>query len=513
MRGFQQDGFIPLTSGAYSQRALIADAQKCINLIPELNPEETTPAAPVTHYPRPGLTALGNGPPAPAPCRGIFTASNGNLYIAVGANFYYISPNWMFVLLGQIGNGITPVSMADNGTTAIIVDGTPNGYSFNITTNAWGGLYYDPTGTFVGSVRADYVDTFLTFDKPNSNEWYCSLGLQLAFNALSTGAAVSYPDNIITHAVNLRQVWLFKQFTSEIWYLSGAVPFPFEEWPNVFVQYGIAGPYSLVKADSNLFWISRNQQGQVMAVMNQGYGVNVISTRALEFRWSNYPRVDDCVAYTYQLAGHIIIVFHFPSADEAWGYDLSTKQWHQRVWIDNNGVMHRERVAFAAMVSATNGYPNMIVGADWATGQLYAIDQNAFTDNGMPLICIRSFPHVTGELKYMTVPSFVADLSTGTEINTGEINQRLSPWSKGFSDGFGPLIENGVPQIACRLSKDGGGTWTNYRRKGFISAGRYRSMMRWRGWGMGRDLVFELSWPAYKMALQGAYIEPIKHAA
>lgn len=520
MRGPQQDGFIPLVSGAYATRSMVADAQRCINLFPEINPEETTPGAPMTHYPRPGLTALGNGCPAPGPGRGLFAAQgNGQLYGIVGPNVYYIDPNWTYTLLGQIGNGNTPVSLADNGTTAVIVDGSPVGYQFTLANNAWGGVIQDPTGSFVGSVRADYVDTFLTFVNPNSQEWLCSLSLQVAFNALVNGSAVRSSDAIVTHIVNLDNVWLLKNQSAEIWYNSGASPFPFEAWPNVFVPYGIAAPYSAVRTDSNVFWLSRNKDGEAIAVMNNGYAVNAISTRALEYRWTNFATVRDCLAYTYQQAGHTFVVFHFPTADESWAYDLSTKQWHQRVWIDNNGVFHRERVAFHAFVNDTaagnaTGYPATNVGMDWATGNIYRVDQNAFTDNGMAIPCIRSFPHVTDGLKELTIPAFIADMQTGTIPGTGEIDQALSPWSAGWSNGFGPLIVNESPQIAVRLSRDGGGTFGNFRKKGFVSAGRYRSMMRWRGWGMGRDLVYEVSFPAYMAALQGAYIDnPVRHGA
>jgi hypothetical protein len=515
MRGLQQDGFLPLTSGAYATRSLIADAHRCINLFPELNPQETDPPAAVTHYPRPGLTKLGAGNGLqPAPGRGLYVASTGQLFGVVGANLYYIDRDWKYNLVGQVTNLPTPVSMADNGTTMVLVDGSVNGYQIALATNAFAGAIVDPTGTFIGSTRADYVDTFLTFDAPNSTEWYCSLSLQLAFNALQTGAAVSTPDPILTHAVNLRQVWLLKERNSEIWYLSGAIPFPFEEWPNVFVPYGIAAPYSLARADSNLFWLSRNKDGQCIAVMSQGYAVQAVSTRALENRWTGFAKVSDCVAYSYQQDGHTFVVFHFPSADESWGYDLSTKQWHQRVFIDRNGLFHRERVAFHAFVSDKNGYPNTNVGMDWQTGQIYALDPNAFTDFGLPIACIRSFPHIIGELKEVTIPAFVADIETGQLANTGEIDQRLSPWSDGWSNGFGPLIVEGSPRIAARLSRDGGASFGKYRPKQFISAGKYRSMMRWRGWGMGRDLVYELAWSApMKTALQGAYVDPIKHAA
>lgn len=516
MRGIQQDGTIPLTSGAYSTRALVADSNRCENLYPELNPEETTPASPVTHYARPGLRALGGGNPTPAIGRGIFTASNGNLFAVSGPNVFAIDRNWTYNLLGQVGNGNTPVSFADNGVTGVFVDGGALGYTVNLADNSWGGILQDPTGTFVGSVRADYMDTFLTFAMPGTNEWTCSLGLQVAFNALQTGAAASYPDQIITHAVNLRNVFLFKQFTTETWYLSGAVPFPFEEWPNQFIPYGIAGPYALARADSNLFWLSRNKDGQVIAVMNDGTSaVKAISTRALEYRWSLYPTVQDCLLYTYQQAGHTFVIFHFPMADESWGYDLSTKQWHRRTWCDGNGLLHRERVAFHAAVTDKNGYPPTNVGMDWATGHIYALDQNLFTDVGGPIVCIRSFPHILSNLNNVTIPAITVDLATGTIPNTGEINQQLSPWSQGFSNGFGPLLVNESPQIALRLSRDGGGTWGNFRKQGFVSAGRYRSPLRWRGNGMGRDMVFEISFPAYKMGLQQAYLgePPIQHAA
>lgn len=514
MRGILADGAIPLNSGAYGTRGLIADAQRCINLFPEINPENTDPGSAVTHYPRPGLSTLGVVP-VPARGRGVFTTSDGTLYAIVGQNVYYVDPNWNYNLLGQIGNAMTPVSMADNGTNAVLVDNSPTGYSITLQGKVWNGAIYDPTGTFVGSPRVDYVDTYLTFSMPGTNEWTCSLNLEVAFNALQVASKSSYPDAILTHAVNLRQVWLLgAQQSSEVWYLAGTTPFPFNEWPNTFVPYGCAATYSLARGDQNLFWLSRNKDGECIVVMTEGYGVQAVTTRPLEYRFTNFPTVADAIAYFYQQGGHSFYVIHFPTADESWAYDLATKQWHQRISIDNNGVFHREKVAFHAYVSSNGGYPDTNVGQDWSTGQLYAIGQKTFTDNGMPIPFIRSFPHVTDKLRELTAAAFVADISTGMQAGTTEIDVNLSPWNAGWNAGFGPLVVEGAPRIAMRVSKDGGATWGNYRPKGFVSAGRYRSMMRWRGLGMGRDLVFELAWSApMQTALQGAYLEPIPHAA
>ena len=514
MRGVLQDGAIPLTSGAYAARGLIADAQRCINLIPELNPQETNPPATVTHYPRPGLRAL-SVCPQPAKGRGIFTTSQGQLLSVVGQNVYYIDRDWKWTQLGALTlNATSPVSFDDNGTTGVFVDGSPQGYSLTLATNTWNGPIVDPTGTFVGSTRVDYIDTFLLFNLPGTNQITCSLGLQVAFNALQIAAKSSRPDPIVTHAANLRQWWLLGSLYSEIWYLSGAVPFPFEEWPNVHVPYGCAAPYSLARTDSNLFWLSRNKDGECIVLMNKGYGVEAITTRALEYRFTNFATVQDAIGYVYQQGGHTIYVIHFPTADESWGFDLSTKQWHQRVSIDNNGKFHREKVAFHTFVSDKDGYPDTNVGQDWDSGQIYAMDQKAYTDVGMPMPCIRSFPHVMGELKEVTASAFVADMETGRLSGSSEIADGASPWNAGFSNGFGPLMANNIPLVAMRLSRDGGGTWGNHRVKSMVSAGHYRSMLRWRGLGMGRDLVAELSWSApMPTALQGAYIEPLKHGA
>lgn len=514
---------IPLNSGTYQARSYIADDQVCENLFPETNPQEAEPEAPVTHYPREGKRPL-SSPPVQGLGRGIFTLSNGRLFGVVGNSLYYIDQNWQFNLLGQITALNTPVSMSDNGTTAVLVDGSPNGYTVTLANNAFAPLV-DGTGTFQGSVRTDFSDTFLAFNTPGTNQWVVSLSNQVAFNALITANKDTTPDPIQTLAFNIRQAWLIGTEHSEVWWLAGSTPFPYQSWPNVFIPYGTPAPYSLVQADIDLFWLSSNQQGEVIAVQTSGYSVHAISTRALEFEWSNYPKVSDCIGGTFQQAGHTFIIFHFPTADKTWAYDLSTKQWHRRTWIDNNGIPHRERTAFYASVGEAGGYPRTIVGQDWQTGQIYALDPKYYTDNGQPIVCRRSFPHVVSELKMITPNSFVADFETGGIVGHGEGGTGVvgSPWSAGFGAGFGPLPNGSIspliaggdgPRLCMRVSKNGGVSYSNYRQKGLVSSGNYRKLMRWRGLGQGRDFVFELLW-AYPgpSALQGAYIDPIKHGA
>ena len=505
----KSENLIPLMSGAYQARSPIANNQICENLFPEINPEETGPDVPVTHYPREGKNPL-SAPPVQGIGRGIFALSNGKLYAIVGTSVYFITTDWKFNLIGQITNLSTPVSMSDNGVTGVLVDGSPNGYTINLNTNAFAPLV-DPTGLFMGSRRVDFADTFLAFATPNTNQWIVTLSDQVAFNALVEANKDSTPDNIQTLAFNIRQMWLFGSLGTEIWYLAGSTPFPYQEWPTTFVPYGIAAPYSLTQADVNLFWLSKNPQGEVIALMTNNYSAIAFSTRALEYEWSQYPTVADCVGSTFQQAGHTFIIFNFPTADKTWCYDLATKQWHRRTFIDHNGVAHREKTTFYASVDQLAGYPKTIVGQDWQTGQIYALDPKFYTDNGTPIICRRTFPHVLKDMHFVTYPSFVADFETGGVSGVG---QGGDPWSGGFSSGFGPLINFANPMLCMRYSNNAGVSYSNYRQKGLLSTGHYRSMMRWRGLGMGRDRVFELLWSfPGPSALQGAYVDMLEHAA
>ncbi|MDR3464145.1 MAG: hypothetical protein P4L76_17720 [Beijerinckiaceae bacterium] len=595
----RSDGLVPLNGGAYQARDAIANWQVCENLFPEVNPQEADAEAAVTHYPREGLRPL-SAPPAVGLGRGVFTASNGQLYAVAGTNVYYIDTAWAWHLIGQIAPANTPTSLADNGTNAVLVDGSPNGYQISLADVAGtkgvivslgaitpgagganatyaavaltggsgagatanitvaggvvtevdivsGGDAYlagdvlsavsatignvvgfsipvvsvtaftqivDPTGSFLGSRRADFSDTFLAFATPGTNEWIVSLSNQVVFNALVNAAKDSTPDPIQTLSFNLRQMWLLGTQRSEIWFLAGSTPFPYQEWPNVFIPYGCVAAYSLVRAGASLFWLSRNPEGEAIAVKTVGEQIEPISTRALEYEWGNYARIDDVIGGTYQRGGHTFVIFHFPTADRTWAYDLTTKQWHRRTWLDAQGVSHREKAAYYAKVGADGGYAPTNVAQDWQTGQIYSLDPKFYTDNGQPIVCRRSFPHIMQNMKEITHVAFVADFSTGNISGVGEKPIAESPWSAGFSTGFGPIINSPAPALFMRYSNDGGNKWSSYRRRGRVSSGNYRSMMRWRGLGMARDRVYEVLW-SYpgESALQGAYVDPIEHGS
>jgi hypothetical protein len=513
---------IPLTAGAYSAQSLIASAQRAVNLYAEKNPPEIESPMPVTHYPRPGLTSLGF-PPVQGPGRCLYRSTrgfydpDGDLFAVVGQNCYVIDPNWTWTLLGTLLTPAgSPVSMADNGAEIIVVDNSLLGYQIAIPVApanyvAAGAVapavpsftqIGDPN--FLGSTRADFNNTFIILNNPGTNQWYCTEGgSPLVFNALFVGVKTGWPDNILCVVAIENEVWVFGTQKSEPWYDAGAIPFPFQINSGVIIEQGCAAAYSPAKMDTNVYWLSQSPEGARMVMKGNSQNVALrISTHAIEQELLKYARVDDAIGSVYQITGHEFYCLHFPSADKTWVFDAASEQWHEDNWIDNNGVLHRARNTFCAYAYGKN------LGLDWATGQLYQIDPNAFTDAGQPIACIRSFPHIIKEMRRLSHIAFVADFQTGTLPGSANKIQFFSPWSSGWSSGFGPITEVAAPFLSMRYSNDGGHTWSNNRMKKAMAAGEYREIMRWRHLGLARDRVYELGWSVpMASALQGAYLD------
>jgi hypothetical protein len=116
---------VSLTTGDYTTRSVIGSAQRSVNIYSEKNPEGS--ASPSTFYPAPGLTLLGT-PPNAGPARGIYMANDGSLYYVAGPYLYFVDSSWQFHSIGNIATTTGIVSMADNGTTLVLVDGSGTGY-------------------------------------------------------------------------------------------------------------------------------------------------------------------------------------------------------------------------------------------------------------------------------------------------------------------------------------------------------------------------------------------------
>jgi hypothetical protein len=466
---------IPLTGGAYAAKSVIADAQRCVNLYAEQNPQDAN--APFTYYPTPGLTLVST-PPLEGESRCIYTASNGKRYDVVADSVYYVDADNKYTLLGPITTRSGPVSMIDNGTNAFIVDGSATGYTVDITKNVMT-TCADPA--FYGADKVDYVDGYFIFNQPATQHFYISKFQDIAFDPLDIASKNTYPDNLVTLAVMHREIWLFGELTTEVWYNTGASDFTFGRMPGVYIEHGCAAKHSVAKIDLALFWLGKDLQGHGIVFGGRNYAAERISTHALEQEFLTYSRIDDAIGFSYLQGGHAFYVLTFPTANKTWCFDTATGAWAQRAYLEADGSLSRHRMNCHSF----NGGRNLV--GDWQTGKVYELDPNAYTDDGNTMLYLRSFPHISGaDGNRVLFRQFVADMEVGN----------------GLPD------DSAAPEVRLRWSDDRGRSWGNAVANTLGKAGEYLTSIQWQRLGYARDRVFELSWSApVRTALNGAWVD------
>lgn len=470
-------GRVPLLGGAYTTRSLIADAQKCINLYPERNPQ--TSPVPMTYYPTPGLRKKASAPNG-GNWRGLYCASNGTLFGVAGNVLYQIGSGGTCNFVGTLSSVAGRVRMQDNGEFLIAVDGTKFGYKINLRTFAFTTISEDTVGLpFQGSRSIDFVDTFLLFVGP-TGEFYSTLSNVVEFDPTWVERKVGDPDPAQAVAVVQRNIWLLGSQTSELWVNSGGRggSFPFERQPQAYIEWGIASVDSLAKLRNALYWVSKDAIGRGVIVRGAEYSAQRISTPALEYALQNYPTVEDAIGWTYQQDGHDFYMVTFPSGMATWCFDEATGEWHQRAFRQESGqlVQHRAGAIAAAY--------NFIWVGDAISGDLYVFDLNYFLDGLAPIVRIRSFPHLIPNGKRIYYNEFRADVQVGAQV-TG-VNTSIN----------------------LRWSNDRGYTWGQPVSQPLSNSGQYYRIPIWNRLGYARDRVFELSWSApMAVALNGAWVD------
>lgn len=520
---------VALTMGAYMAQSVIAANQRCINLYPERNPQDAY--FPFTHYQTPGLTPLCQAPNGGV-VRGVYRATNGNLYAAIDQRIFYVSPQFQMTQIGALAvQSRNPVSMKDNGVTMLIADGSPNLYSVVIQTNQFQNLG-NANSTWLGADKVDYIDTFFLFNITKSPAFGSSLSNTAQIDPTYFAGKTGQPDTLQTLAVAHHEIWLLGERTTELWADAGNPTFPFASLPGAFIDHGCAAKYSPAVANESVFWLSEDDQGKCMVLKGKGYQAGRVSTHAIEQEFQGYARFDDAIGYTYQMNGHTFYVLTFPAADKTWVYDDTSELWHEWKSMDTQGVLHRHRSNCHAFAYGIN-----IVG-DFLNGTLYKLDENNYSDNGAPILRLRSFPVLYGDGRRVSFIQFVADMEMGEggiapnadfllkEQQTAPIGgagsglQTTPALDIALETGAGRALAEdtldpgtAIPKVALRWSDTNGKSWGNPVMQTIGQTGQYLTQLSWRRLGQARFRIFEISWTApVKTALNGAYVVAKAHA-
>lgn len=451
----------PFVGPSYSSRVKNLDAQQCINLYPEMGGPTSKNVAALIGTPglRLWTTVSGGGG-----VRGTMRFSKDIAVVVCGTNVYTVTAAGVATLRGTIPQASTPVSMASNGVIIMLVTG-PEGYTLNPVTGEFNHITDD---SFLGATKVDFVDGYFVFNKPGTGQFQITSLYSADIDPLDFTTSEGSPDLLVSLLVDHREIWAFNESTTEVYFNSGNPDFPFERMQGAFIEQGCAAAFSVAKADNSVLWLSADDRGQGMVMRANGYQPQRVSDHALEFAIGEYTRIDDAVAYTYQQEGHVFYQLTFPSADATWVLDLSTNMWHQRAWRDPaTASLNRHRSNTHMPFAGGN-----IVG-DWENGNLYFLDLDTYTDNGVLIPRIRACPHLSDtNYRFQIFDSLQLDIRAGVGLPSGQ-----------GSD----------PQAMLQWSTDGGYTWSNEDWVSMGRIGEYLVRARWTRLGRSRDRVFKVT--------------------
>lgn len=458
---------------------------RSVNLYPEFVENKLAGKTPGALYMTPGLdlkTTIGAGP-----IRGLGTLMNADgssaLYAVSNNTLVKMDTSFNQTAVGTGGNTTGPVSFVSNATQIAYFDGT-NGFSWDNTTFATISL------PFVNPGVATEQDGFVLVNQKFTNKvWQSNLSDLTTWNALNFTSLDARPENGKAVFELKRNVYCFKDTTTEIYSNQGLPGFAFQRDQGAFIEQGLAAPFSAAKGGDTLFWLSQNASGQGMVFSTSTLAPTRISTHALEFHFGQFSTISDAIGFSYQAEGHVFYQLTFPTAGETWVYDQTSSnlsgqpQWHQRAAF-SNGVFSRHQSNCYAFFNGQH-----IVG-DFASGKIYALNMDTLTDAGAQRKWLRTWRALEKPVyRPFRFDNLFVDMTTGIAT---------------------PPSAN--PLVTLRWSDDGGYNWSpeQYGAQGSLGQTPKRVFFTRLGStkaDQGLDRIFELSSSdQFQVALMAAEI-------
>lgn len=419
--------------------------------------------------PRPGLKTFANV--GAAEIRGARVLGS-DLYVVVGGDLKKITTGGAVTTVGTLNTSTGSVGMATNLTQLGIVDGINGYYTTGSSLTTISDTDFPDTATHIVTMDGYGVVN----DPSNAGRFYITSKNDFsAVAATDFATAERSPDALKAVLEDHRELWLFGESTTEVWYNSGNADFPFEPVPSGFTEWGTAAPFSAAKIDNSVLWLGKGLDGQGTVFRAQGLRGERISSHAVETAISGYSTISDAIGGTFVFEGHYFYILTFPTGNATWVYDLTTGLWHE--WESDGGRFRGQHFV---------PFNGKIYVGDKADGNVFELSGTTYTDNGVAIKRMRQ------------------DRSIVVGSNRRRLFHRALEVE--FESGLGTASLD--PQIVMEYSDDGGHTWSAERWRGIGKVGEYKNRCVWRKLGSARDRIYRLTTTDdFKAALVGGYLQ------
>jgi hypothetical protein len=240
---------------------------------------------------------------------------DGQLFAACGAALYRIDADGNFFDLGEIVDGLTTMA-GNNGLVTVCVGGR---YW------VWDGatLSEPAAGAFSDFGALEFFGNYTVLTERNGRRFQWS-DIADAENlpGLNFSEADGRDDNLIRPFVIGGQLYLWKEASHEIWYLTGgAGAEAFERAAGGVRDVGLKLHGLITGIPGGAFMVGDDNRAYIVSGAMQP-----ISTPAVEEAISGGDPTD-CV--TYEKEGHTFCAIIYRDRP-AWVYDMATGEWHER---------------------------------------------------------------------------------------------------------------------------------------------------------------------------------------
>lgn len=450
---------IPLFGLGQLAKSPFVTAKQLQNLYVETRPQGEKSA--LVAYGTPGETLFADA--GATPWRGGWEFKPGGVAYGVHrGTLYEINNAGTLTAKGALLTTSGRVSISDNGTQVMIVDGTA-GYIYNTGTGVFAQI---TDGDFPANpVTVTFLAGRFVVNFQGSSRFYVSdMYDGLSWDALMFANAETNPDPIVAVWASNGQLILLGSDSAEYWSNSGQLDFPFALLQGTATEWGLAATWSIAKYDNTMGYLVKNRMGgQVMFAKLNGYIPERLSTVDFDSIINRYATTSDASGYSYMLGGHPMFVLNFATAGKSWLYDGSTGEF--TALKSFGSTRHNAEFSFSLLGST--------ILADSTDGKLYRLAPDTYTDNGASIErqLVSENVAMTDQSQF-SIDCLRVDMEVGVGLTVGQ-----------GSD----------PQVGLEISRDNGKTWGAQMWKPMGKIGDYERYVEWRRLGSPREASFRIT--------------------
>lgn len=326
---------------------------------------------------------------------------------------------------------------------------------------------YNPSG-WQGSYVVENFYNMFVFVKPDSKQFYAS-AFRDATNILARDFIEkdSTSDNLITLKSYLGNLWAFGTSSIQVYSFNASAgsELAITQAGGQTYQIGCLSQNSIQQINNVMVFVGADKNGKPLLFATSGDVPQKISNLSVERMLQEIDDFSDVTSWSYQEYGHYFYCLNLPKCNTTLVYDFTTKIWHERQYLLENGNTSRHRADGLVL------WRNMYLVYDYEKSIIYEMNTDFLDDDGNPIQRIRRSSQVFSTDKLARISEFKLDCIVGNIVDTDE-----------------------EPKIYLRCSKDGGNSWGNMLEKGMGKKGDYLKEIRWfNPCGAFKELVIELS--------------------